>query len=112
MALKAFQVQDNGEGHGCIMFAEHRATAQRNGANELDREFNEVWCRRAPEYDAYAERGSVPKDVLLLSGWWFTCHAKGCGRIAHEAEGCEPVVDGDAVYCSRECHDSRLAHSV
>jgi hypothetical protein len=112
---KAFVVRDNDEGGTVVVFAKTSVEARRLGANELDIDFESVEsCRRAPEFDAYADRGRVPNDVLLDMGWWFTC--SGCERRIDsdlkgyhtygDMERCitlKPVFVGDAVYCCPSC---------
>ena len=71
--MKAFQVND-AEGHSVVVFAKHNASARREGANELNIGFESVdSCRRAPCFDCYADRGSVPTALLIEHGWWFEC---------------------------------------
>ena len=65
---KAYSVQ--GDEHGCVVFAEHNVVARREGANELNIEFGDVEsCRRAPQFDQYADAGKVPVQALLDAGW-------------------------------------------
>lgn len=114
-SLKAFVVRDNDEGGTVVVFAATAVAARRLGAQELDIDFEGVEsCRRAKEFDGYASAGSVPNDVLLDMGWWFTCY--GCERrIDNSLEGehyyglrvhnitLKPVFVGDAVYCCPAC---------
>jgi hypothetical protein len=111
----AFVVSDNYEDGSVVVFAKTAVAARRYGANELDIDFESVEsCRRAPEFDAYAEQGRVPNDVLLEHGWWFECYGC-CRRIDSSLEGehdygsrsrtitLKPVFSGDIVYCCPSC---------
>lgn len=111
--LKAYEVRDDYEGHCCIRFAPNNATARREGAHELDIEWESVeHCQRKPEFDQYAP-GPVPPMVLLEHGWWFECHH--CGRRIDdymadelESDGLDPAdftpcASGRSVYCSAAC---------
>lgn len=70
-ALKAYSVQ--AEDCGCIRFAKSNVVARRQGANELDVEFEYVQsCRRAPEFDHLAP-GPVSNLELFNAGWQFFC---------------------------------------
>lgn len=110
--LKAYQVSDGDDGC-CIQFATNGATARREGANELNTEWEGIdYCRRAPEFDAYAP-GPVPLDVMIKNGWWFEC--QHCGRRVDEDltqtaedDGLDPdnfqvVMQGRSVFCSHTC---------
>lgn len=117
--LKAYEVRDDYEGHCVIRFAANNATARREGANELDIEWNSVeHCRRKPEFDHYAP-GPVPPLVLIEHGWWFECHH--CGRHVDESlservedDGLDPadftpVASGQAVFCCEACQAKQHA---
>ena len=113
MTLKAYQVQDEFEGNAVIEFSAHAVTARRNGANELNTEFGDVSCRRAPWADSYVP-GPVPSSVLIENGWWLECGC-GCGRQIDD-EGCRaedyeenpmsPVFEGRFTYWNQACKDS------
>lgn len=99
--MKAYVISD--DEYCTIKFAEHRATAQASGANELNSEFQYVRCRRAPEFDQYAKTRKVPWKVLIEDhGWSQECgycykrvHSDEEGRVYNDVE--------DQVYCSTEC---------
>jgi hypothetical protein len=106
---RAYQV-DDGE-CSTVVFARHAATARRQGASDLNTEFESVeTCRRAPQFDGYAEQGFVPAEALIDHGWWLEC--SGCNqRITSDAEDDEGkpldlVFDNRDVWCSASCRDS------
>lgn len=116
--LKAYHVSEPDEGYGAIVYATNSATARREGANELNIEWEDVdTCRRAPEFDQFAP-GPVPKMAMLASGWWFTCYH--CDRKISEdmAEELEDagldsaqfgaVEDATGIYCSSACQMARF----
>lgn len=75
--IKAYQVTDGDEGWA-IIFATNNATARREGANQINCEWQDIdSCRRMPEVDQYAP-GPVPASVLIENGWWFEC--RHCSR--------------------------------
>lgn len=85
--LVAYSVQ--ADESGCIRFARSGAQARREGANELEEEFEYIHsCRRAPQFDQYAP-GPVPEEALWKSGWRFFC----CG-------------------CDRQCWDDSLGKMI
>ncbi|MCK9394173.1 MAG: hypothetical protein M0Q44_01100 [Methylobacter sp.] len=114
--LKAFEVRDNDEGHCTIQFATNSATARREGASELNVDWESVEsCRRKPEFDSYAP-GPVPPLVLIAHGWHFECSE--CYRQVSddmgedlEAEDLNPndfVPRGHGkhgVFCSEACEE-------
>lgn len=117
--LKAYMVREPDEGHCVIRFATNNATARREGANELDLEWEDIEsCNRRPEFDCYAP-GPVPPLVLIEHGWWFECHH--CGRKIDEymadeidADGFDsadftPVASGHEVFCCAACQAQRHA---
>lgn len=98
--MKAYYVSEECEGSAVVRFANHAVVARREGANELNDEFEYVSCRRAPEFDQYAP-GPIPAQVLLDHGWFFYCG--GCGKqIYQDTEPRIIVVKNDA-YCSPWC---------
>lgn len=110
--LKAYSVQ--GYEYGCIVFATNSATARREGANQLDCEWEDIeYCRRATWADTYAQERRVPPLVMIDHGWWFECSycgTKVCTDSSDEDDsGNEilhsPVADGDCVYCTQKCLD-------
>ncbi|WP_300750267.1 hypothetical protein [Janthinobacterium sp.] len=111
--LKAYEVREPDEGHSCIIFATNNATAHREGANELNVDWEGVeHCRRAAQFDTYAP-GPVPSLVLIEHGWWFECHQ--CGRKIDEYMSCElehegldpsdftPCETGQMIFCCAAC---------
>ncbi|PRF55362.1 hypothetical protein [Burkholderia multivorans] len=109
--LKAYRVDESGEGYGCVVFATNSAAARREGASELSTDWECIdSCRRAPQFDQYAP-GPVPIEALIESGWWFECH--GCGaRVSNDYQydddgnEIEPgayVVRKQRVFCCQEC---------
>jgi hypothetical protein len=111
--LKAYEVREPDEGHCVIKFATSSAAARREGAAELDTEWEGIEsCRRKPQFDSYAP-GPVPPLALIEHGWWFECHH--CG-IKVDADGeewdddgellppLEPVAHGlTGVFCTPAC---------
>ncbi|MCS2154733.1 hypothetical protein MUU49_19460 [Scandinavium goeteborgense] len=101
--LKAFHVQ--GDEYGCIRFAASNVVARREGANELDEDFNCVTCKRIPDADKYASQGQVPARALVEDlGWWQECGYCNC-HVDNETEG--RVWDEGTIYCDIEC-EARL----
>lgn len=112
--LKAYEVCDNYEGHGCVVFATNSATARREGASELGTDWESIEsCRRAPHLDQYAP-GPVPPLTMIKHGWWFEC--SHCGRRVNSDMEDELLDDGldpadfvprpagnDGVFCSESC---------
>jgi hypothetical protein len=103
--LKAYQVDHYEEG-SVIVFARHNVVARREGANELNTDFDGVaFCRRAPQFDHYAP-GPVPISAMIEAGWWWTCSCRDCGTQV--TEDFDYVVRGDRVFCDATC-DARQA---
>lgn len=113
--LKAYEVRDDYEGHCVIRFATSSAQARREGAQELEIDWESVeHCRRKPEFDEYAP-GPVPKMALLDAGWWFDCHCHDCARTIELGSDDEEDADGDPLpsldpvelgawlFCTPEC---------
>ena len=106
--MKAYVISD---GEYCtIEFAAHRATAQSAGANELDTEFQYVTCRRAPEFDKYAEQRKVPWKVLIEEHGW----AQECGFCYRRVYSDEPgrVYENDQAFCSVSCREKAEERAV
>jgi hypothetical protein len=82
--LLAWQITEETEGNGCIVFSSHGLAARRIGANELNSDFDYVSGKRAKEFDSYASEGKVPMKVLIAHGWWFECFS--CGHKVHEED--------------------------
>jgi hypothetical protein len=101
----AWQVSEDFDGHACIVFHHHGLAARREGANELNSDFDSVELKRAPEFDSYADEGFVPNKILIESGWWFECHH--CGHKLHEDdeenERNDYVYVNQSVYCNPTC---------
>jgi hypothetical protein len=109
--LLAWQITEEFEGNGCIVFSSHGLAARRIGANELNSDFEYVSGKRAKEFDSYASEGKVPIRVLIAHGWWFECLS--CGHKVHEDDE-----DNDhtkyvyneklrAIFCNDECKCNR-----
>lgn len=97
--LKAYYVQ--GDEYGVIRFAKSNVVARREGASELEEEFNCVSCKRIPGADKYAELGRVPsRDLVEEFGFWQECTYCNC-HVDDETEG--RVWEGDTAYCDIEC---------
>ena len=96
MNLKAYVVTEEwGEGHAAVVFAAKSVVARREGANELNSEFGDVSCKRAPWADDLAPGPVSPKDCIELGGFWYEC-ACGCGRkIDNEGGQHSYDLDGD-----------------
>ncbi len=99
LPLKAYYVGHDEAAE--IVFAVSNAPARRIGANALDSEWNDVECRRAPEFDAFSDKRFVPDEVKWEHGWWFYCAECDCraqegsgsfkkGRAL--CEDCDPVI--------------------
>lgn len=108
--MKAYVVTDD---DGCVVtFAKHAVVARREGACEIGTDFECVSCRRAPEFDQYAEQGFVPDQVLVEHGWWFECmqcSQKICSEPTDDdGEPIEltPVYEPNRVFCSQKCKDA------
>ncbi|MGZ8220053.1 MAG: hypothetical protein ACXWT0_00245 [Methylobacter sp.] len=117
--LKAFEVRDRYEGNCTIQFATNGATARREGANELNCEWEDIEsCRRKPEFDSYSP-GPVPPLVLIEHGWSIECSE--CSRrvsdgMADELED-EDLNPDDfiprehakhGVFCSESCEEKHV----
>jgi len=100
--LKAYTVHDGDDG-ATVIFATNSATARRQGANELDRDWTEVdSCRRAPHFDAYAP-GPVPAAVLIDHGWRYECNRSGCSSWVYNDMEERCFSAGGAPYCCEAC---------
>lgn len=103
--MKAYQVS-NYEGHSEIVFADTPGKAK-NGVVHLWDDFIELSAIRRPEFDGYADKGTVPVEVLLAHGWWWECHK--CGDRVYEENS--QIIDG-IVYCDKcEGGDPNASHS-
>lgn len=107
--LKAYSVQGNE--YGVIAFAASGVVARREGANELNIEFEDVEsCTRMPGLDEYAGvKGGVPMKVLVEQYGW----SQECGycesRVYADAD-CNPCrvwVSAEQVCCTAECAEKR-----
>jgi hypothetical protein len=102
--LKAFNVQ--GTEFGRIVLAKTNPEAKKEGAAELGDDLKLVTCRRAKEFDQYAEQGKVPNKVLLEDhDWNFECAYCGC-QVYNNVES--RVWEGESVFCSDECNARRM----
>lgn len=109
--MKAYTVRETYGDGCCVRFAEHDVVARREGANELDVDFESVECRRSPEFDEYAP-GPVPDSVLVEHGWWFEC-VQCSQRISNEptdedGEPIElsPIYERNRIFCSQKCKEA------
>jgi hypothetical protein len=100
--LKAYSVTEDGEGYGAVVFATNGATARREGASELNTEWECIQsCVRAPEFDQYAP-GPVPPMTLIEHDWWFEC--SHCGTQVSKNMGFDPRPHGKrGVFCGESC---------
>jgi len=97
--VKAYEVYDGNDGW-TIQFATNGATARREGANELNCEWEDIdHCRRKPELDQYAP-GPVPLSAMLEIGWWYECNC--CSKHCY-ADNPGVIIDENAVYCNDQC---------
>ncbi|BCP56229.1 hypothetical protein K32_48460 [Kaistia sp. 32K] len=103
--LKAYSVQ--GSEYGTITFARHAVVARRDGANELNIEFEDVEsCLRVPALDRYASAGGVPWRVLVEEHGW--CQECGyCERRVYNDEPDRVWTTDEQVCCSVECEARR-----
>ena len=122
--LKAYEVREPDEGHCRIVFATRNVVARREGAAELNIEFEEVEsCTRAPWADQYAP-GPVPVQAMIEAGWWYECEC-GCGRRIDNGEGqnnidadgddgelnpMDPVYFDHGVYWNQKCIDAEIEY--
>lgn len=114
MNVKAYIVTEEFEGSCVVVFAERAVVARRDGANELDAEFGEVSCRRAPWADEYAP-GPVPIEAeISKGGFWYECGC-GCGRRIDSDQGSasdadenpmSPVFVDRLVFWNQACKDA------
>lgn len=108
--MKAYIVRSTYGDGCCVQFAEHNVVARRQGANEINDEFEDVECNRYPAFDEYAATG-VPDKVLVEHGWWFECmqcNQRICSDPTDE-DGepitLEPVYAGNHMFCSAACQE-------
>ena len=111
---KAYVVREDHDGGCAIVFATNGATARRQGATELNMEFDEVEsCKREPAFDQYAP-GPVPLHATLANGWWHSCNSCSCtfdqeGRREYDVDEdrddeFNPVTDAKGHHhCSPTC---------
>ncbi|MDH0348197.1 hypothetical protein [Aeromonas dhakensis] len=100
---------DDGE-HAAIIFHHHGLAARREGASQLDVEFDRASCTRALQFDQYAPLGKVPVQALLEAGWFFYCqHCDMTVRLDGDEEHVPLVAADDTVYCSQACMDKQEA---
>lgn len=107
----AYVVREDHDDRAAVVFAKNGAEARRIGGYQIGVEFEDVdSCRRAPEFDGYAEAGAVPPLVLIEHHWWFECdhcgHRITCDYEGPDGEDLSPVADGDRVYCDAACQSA------
>lgn len=114
--MKAYIVQDDyGDSGACVRFAKHNVVARREGALEINCEFDGVTCKRYPAFDQYAEQGDVPAEVLVEHGWFFECmrcSQQVCSNPVDENYDdieLHPIYEGHRVWCSQDCKDKFAA---
>lgn len=93
----AWQINEDMECGSVVVFHHHGLAARREGANDLGLDFEDVECYRASQFDEYADKGEIPRTVLLDNGWWFECHS--C--YAHITE--DSIYKYSPYYCSFKC---------
>lgn len=100
----AWTVTDESTPQACVVFHHHGLAARRLGAETLGEDFDYLECSRSPEFDHFAEEGSVPTKALLEAGWWFECHHCHKKLPDEDFRPLENVaIDGDFVYCDDNC---------
>jgi hypothetical protein len=118
--MKAWIIREPDDGECAVVFNNHGLAARREGANAINREFDEVECDRAKQYDQYAELGYVPQKVRLADGWWFECLYCN-SRVAEDLENeddelidIEQVIEvgRDMVYCNAKCQEAHTAQKA
>lgn len=112
--MKAFRVSNAYEENAVIVFHTSNAAARRLGATALNEGFEDVTCKRDPEFDQYAP-GPVPWQMLIEKhGWWhscWNCDNRVClGETIETDDGEEieiqPVYDTqDRVFCCQQCFE-------
>ena len=95
--MKAWVVTTPNEENSCVVFAETRGQARRMGQSDLGSfdEYMDYDCRRAKQFDSFAETGEVPVAVLLKDGWNYDCFGENC-RTPHRINQ-ELIDNGGAV---------------
>lgn len=104
---RAFTVSEDHDGKAVVVFAQHNVVARREGAQELNEEFEYVECHRSPEFDRFTDQGYVPRAALLEAGWWQTCHAPRCEKRIDGGEDKYIIDEQDRVFCSHACAGAR-----
>lgn len=97
--LKAYVIHDGDEGYD-IAYAETEGKAQAQGASFLGCDCTEVTCRRAPEFDQYAnpEQTWPSDEVLLQNGWYLECSCgAGLTPAMHDANEVRFTHGNDAI---------------
>lgn len=88
--LVAYSVQ--ADECGCVRFARSGAQARREGASEMDTDWEGIeTCRRAPQFDHYSP-GPVPEKALFEAGWRFLCETCEARAITEWSEK-HPICD-------------------
>ena len=98
----AWQINEYGEGHSVIMFSKSNAQARAWGANELNTEFEDVECFRAPKFDDLIGKHISQQDYIER-GFWYECADTGCcRRVCQDSDNLGGYVNGE-VYCT-DCY--------
>lgn len=108
--IRCYMVRDS-EGGCAIRYATNNATARREGARELDLDWEEVEsCQRAPGYDQYAP-GPVPAAVLVEDGWYYECRGYRCNNKVTRYTDERVFASNGEPYCCEECMARDFARS-
>ncbi len=100
-ALKAYTVNGGDTWGAVVVFATSEKKARRIGGKQIKLEDYEVYsCDRSPEFDGYADAGSVPPLVLYANGWQLECGH--CYKIIDPHEDHATASDGNYLYCCDE----------
>ena len=97
--MKAYEITYGAGDATTVRFASHAVVARREGANELDADFQDVSCRRAAIFDDYSP-GPVPNQAMLDAGWFFECSRCWPNKVMKEYGGI--IYNGNPV-CERCC---------
>ena len=101
--MKAWIVREDQEGFATIVFNNHGLAARKEGASELDLDFDQVECNRAKEFDKYNNKTLDVEILIKDHGWWFECYH--CyKKIEKDMDNFDAVLFCTSSYfCSQEC---------
>lgn len=99
--MKAYHVHDkkNSGEEACheIVFAETAAQAKYiSEAYSNGVPWTDISAIRKPQFDQYAESGSISKSAYIADGWYFECDVCGSFSATHE--------NGEKVLCD-DCYE-------